>query len=435
MKEGIEKIVNNSEQEKDLDMPPKEILRENEIVEQVLIKDVNEVVNSIDKKDGSSKKVKNFLLKWGLRGLMLLTWGYNINEYGPMIKEGLKDYDFSIDGDKKELFDETKKEYDVPEIVIYGNRDERTDVLLNYLSGKDPLPENMEEELTVRFFFDDVMQSAFDKEIPKDENIKHSEINWYHEYSSFIVGMKNKIKSFDETDFKNYVTSKEYVKDMVEFKFFTTSITYVSSHPVNDFSYQSKCDYIKNFYSFLGLSKDGKDKFMKMSNEEVEEFVLRRDNNNVAIKDLFSKKDNFYAGLYDAVWTMQFKHGNPKIDLSYQYSSNMKEGKRAYYTPSKNKMYLGVSPRDASIVALESWLAELSHSEQYSTKPQITKFRGLIDDLRIMYKTVVSKDLAEKSYDSYYDEILYNLPGTVEYEAHKEIEPKLTEELFERLKN
>src|ERR1051325_1906845 len=114
------------------------------------------------------------------------------------------------------------------------------------------------------------------------------------------------------------------------------------------------------------------------------------------------------------VW-MNRNHGNPKINNLRKdnlWGLRSDGSPRAYYQPNSNIAY---------VETLNDYFAELSHSDQF-----INKKTGALDYSNVVVEPIEYamrgiRNLSEKLYDKY----TYKTPGTLEWDAHKVIEPEL----------
>ena len=113
-----------------------------------------------------------------------------------------------------------------------------------------------------------------------------------------------------------------------------------------------------------------------------------------------------------------------KHPLRYLHKSNGSpmlvdnEGVRSYYQTNKNTAH--IRPGD-----IGDYLAELSHASQ-----------KILPNRRAKDIEMVQKEFNTGKYKTWqdaYDAIMYTTPGTTEYEAHSEIQPKLEEEFMSYL--
>lgn len=133
---------------------------------------------------------------------------------------------------------------------------------------------------------------------------------------------------------------------------------------------------------------------------------------------------------YRAIWEMHKEYGNPKIRIDTSTD-------RAYYTPDTNTMYITsdapLKGEDMSVEefnkVIEDWVAELSHAKQFTGEGKEKAFKQHDRDKQIAEKYA---DRHGVPYSDARDSTLYHKPGTIEHEAHQEIEPELEDEFEER---
>jgi len=121
----------------------------------------------------------------------------------------------------------------------------------------------------------------------------------------------------------------------------------------------------------------------------------------------------------ETLWQQWMTHGKPsvkQIGLEEWTGPVFKSGKpRAHYGWDNT---LNISPGN-----VQDFLAELSHASQVSKKGKktmIEQYRGEVEK----YGHPSSEEPGKRS------EKMYDVHGTMEYEAHSEIEPKLWKELW-----
>ncbi len=129
----------------------------------------------------------------------------------------------------------------------------------------------------------------------------------------------------------------------------------------------------------------------------------------------------FDPELYAALWKLEQEYGNPKIKLISGRDFDVDT--RAYYNNRNNIMYLNIDSMDT---IENQYIAELSHAKQYDRNPVHFMLREYYAVLKTEVRHLSSKKPG--SHQSKYD-LLYNEPGSIEYEAHRIIEPKLKSEL------
>lgn len=129
---------------------------------------------------------------------------------------------------------------------------------------------------------------------------------------------------------------------------------------------------------------------------------------------------DFDQKLYQTLWQILEEAGNPKIRLVFEKTQPRE---RANYSAEENTMYL--YPEDLD--GLGQFIAESSHGKQFQEHPHYNTHRRFLDDVIVLAKGL----LTNKDYRSTYDETLYELPGSIEHEAHSVIEPTLRKKIPE----
>jgi hypothetical protein len=150
---------------------------------------------------------------------------------------------------------------------------------------------------------------------------------------------------------------------------------------------------------------------------------------------------NFDPELYDVLWKLSKECGSPKVNFKlldkksifgfYGTGNN-------FYDPLTNTIFINIGDNESTI---DAYLSELSHGKQFNEKPVTSNLLSARDLLKSIKDGVLDKgnfvtpkvdtivrriDISiQNKYNSLYDD-----PETVEYEAHKIIEPKLRAELY-----
>jgi hypothetical protein len=146
--------------------------------------------------------------------------------------------------------------------------------------------------------------------------------------------------------------------------------------------------------------------------------------------------------LYKALWAIEREAGNPRIrfeDFSKQGSINGRLGvstDRAHYNGATNTMYIdypmsvldferkdGLPKTDAEVV--DDFVSEASHGKQWEDKPLSHNFLMLENEVSVFYQAMREG----KAPNEIYLETQYGKPGTIEYEAHRQIQPELEKKL------
>jgi hypothetical protein len=123
--------------------------------------------------------------------------------------------------------------------------------------------------------------------------------------------------------------------------------------------------------------------------------------------------------LYEKLWQLMEKCGGPKIRPLED--SNWEEGiekERAHFNSATHTMYINMTRRE---FVNEEFAAELAHACQHHLKPFEANNKGNID--RIYAGAYAASNMM--SFSKAYDELLYDKAGTIENEAHSDIEPKI----------
>ncbi len=426
MKETLNFNQNNQENQEDAFFPPQEILRSGERVETVSDAQILDAFDSLEKQDDSAGRLKKFFSKWSSRALLLFTVASASYVLKDVAKEQMfNKYDFSSK-DSKEQFNPEVEKGAIPEIVIYGHRDKKTDAILNCISGKEPLPKEMELEMNARLFLDHITHDTPDlyvsdkypstKNEPK-EQLKTSDL-W-----EFADSLKSKLERMTEPEVERYVTTREHMADIVEYQLASLPKFFIDKYPFKGESRKDKLDYLRLYRSVLHASKEDNN-VKEMPDNEFEDYLAGLSVRKKGKDLFFNKQDEFSVKQYDAVWTMNQRHGNPSVDFTQMYTQDYARGNRAYYNHNQNKIYLGTY-KSSSEETVKEWIKELSHSVQYDVMPASTNLRSNVDDLRIWFGALVGN---RDKYAHYHQE------HTMEHEAHEEIEPQLLKEWEERTK-
>ena len=133
--------------------------------------------------------------------------------------------------------------------------------------------------------------------------------------------------------------------------------------------------------------------------------------------------------LYSTLWHIEEEAGNPQIRFSHfsnpdvPSADNPDGHDRAYYDPLTNTMYIDypslIAPGDrrADPMAIDDFV-----SEEHPLKSDL---KSVVDHVEVSYE---AKKMG-KSPKAVYDATQYTTEGTIENEAHSEIQPELEKEL------
>jgi hypothetical protein len=131
------------------------------------------------------------------------------------------------------------------------------------------------------------------------------------------------------------------------------------------------------------------------------------------------------------IWEMEKEAGAPKV-RAIEFTPKAKDylsetpNRAAFYDPNTNTVYISLFAESHN--KLDLLFSEYAHSQQYTAKPTKNILKGMRDE-RLTRNMVEAIGL---SYDQAQD-YEYNDPTTVEYEAHKIIEPSLKREFENRV--
>jgi hypothetical protein len=131
--------------------------------------------------------------------------------------------------------------------------------------------------------------------------------------------------------------------------------------------------------------------------------------------------------IYGALWQIEKETGSPKIRVMEDLPEIERSDRVGYYDPRTNTIVVSITAlgdykQGKSINAQSSstLFGEMAHAEQHSKRPEET-VKQHNADITQRYtraeKLKISPDSSQK--------LEYSTPGTVEYEAHKIIEPRL----------
>ena len=141
---------------------------------------------------------------------------------------------------------------------------------------------------------------------------------------------------------------------------------------------------------------------------------------------VLSETYEFDPHMYKAIWDVEQQAGAPRIrwlmkdqGRGLKRFSLMGGVHPSHYDPLTNTVYIFVlsSP-------IDDFAKEMPHAQQFSQNPVGSYLKGTEEFLRIVQKGVLQ---LKSPIDAQNEE--YSIPGSLEYEAHKIIEPQLREEL------
>lgn len=166
--------------------------------------------------------------------------------------------------------------------------------------------------------------------------------------------------------------------------------------------------------------------------KKSEEFSTESGDHGLLITD--PSPGEFDRETYDALWKLEQECGNPKVRFRLNHrkeqSSNPRSPDRSFYEPSNNTSFIDIG---LSQMAIDHYIAELSHAKQYNENPISSRLKNFKDKFKTFKRTLGDQIELEnkgikydpdKVYDKAYNK-LYKEPDTLEYEAHQIIQPDL----------
>jgi hypothetical protein len=131
------------------------------------------------------------------------------------------------------------------------------------------------------------------------------------------------------------------------------------------------------------------------------------------------------------VWNLQMKVGSPRIrwaapkeNLWSQVQGSFAGPGRANYSLEDNTIY--ITPGTGNEALGGMLVAEDAHALQFNERPISSRVRYVVDTAQTLVRSIrESRTMHEAQHDQ------YDTPGSIEYEAHKVIEPRLISEALE----
>jgi hypothetical protein len=142
-------------------------------------------------------------------------------------------------------------------------------------------------------------------------------------------------------------------------------------------------------------------------------------------------KVRYSPELEKMVWNMQKRVGAPRLrwaastdNLHSKLHGSLAGPGRANYSEEDNTIYITPGAYDETLG--KTLLAENAHAFQFNKNPITSRVRFLIDSTQTLVQAIrENKSLYETQHKQ------YETPGTIEYEAHEEIEQRLMDEALE----
>lgn len=142
------------------------------------------------------------------------------------------------------------------------------------------------------------------------------------------------------------------------------------------------------------------------------------DNIRTRAKEMISKPE-YFSEVYEALWEIEKIAGNPKIRwLHYDTLKEYDGTHRAVYDPKDNTMYIEPPVHTFHNEIIQNFAAEAAHGKQFSDPASVLVRQGYSKMLVIYNKWILSLN-DFNAYDKIYETL-----GSLEYDAHKNIEPE-----------
>ncbi len=137
------------------------------------------------------------------------------------------------------------------------------------------------------------------------------------------------------------------------------------------------------------------------------------------IQQVVNGQPYFMKRVHQELWKIEKNSGSPYVRWQDQKHSVLSEKEhRAHHNPLLNTIY--IAPEDLESNLYDQFLAEASHATQFKGSPVSSYARGARDVARVVAGSIFSRNGLEDEWQKLYDE-----KGTLEHEAHSEIEPNL----------
>lgn len=174
------------------------------------------------------------------------------------------------------------------------------------------------------------------------------------------------------------------------------------------------------------------DNFDDMTMDQIKQWMLELDElkNKAEIEtyvqslfDEIPEQRTVSPDLYSELWELEKRTNAPKIRWTFDYSSLLSDS-RAHYSPRSNT--IAVLPADEiGSTPYHDFVSEASHAIQFQNAPYEARLRGVVSIIRTGIRVVLGKMPIDKRHlnRAYNEE--YTLPGSIEQQAHEEIEVDL----------
>ena len=200
-------------------------------------------------------------------------------------------------------------------------------------------------------------------------------------------------------------------------------------------SLKSYKERIKNRIKKIGISLPTE--FDSYDIDQVDSYLVKAGLDKPGVtRDYFNEYYNFKGvevspdeskEIYNLLWEMEEECGNPKFRfqsrgpsvLGIEYSD---DDTRAYYDPIGNTFYIPMDLFVGQEAGHEKLFAELAHAKQLEDNPLEFYVKSASSMLRIFAKGKFDLEILTEAHQEEYE-----ISGTLENEAHSEIEPYLAE--------
>lgn len=209
-------------------------------------------------------------------------------------------------------------------------------------------------------------------------------------------------------------------------------------------------EYVTGYYSQGDHDIPLPENFLNFTKDEVNQFLLKLHNseNNTnkklentkghlekSLERSYPKKYEYNDTIYKKLWEVEKECGSPKVDWTFGKKRDFlisDNNKTAHYNSFTHTVFINAEDYKSlgGHFQLKDLVAEWAHAKQFDEHPVGSTLQIIQDGLRIAGDVVTSKE--HSFIKSQLKE--YNKPGSIEYDAHKIIEPYL-EKKFEDIKS
>lgn len=135
--------------------------------------------------------------------------------------------------------------------------------------------------------------------------------------------------------------------------------------------------------------------------------------------------DEFDPELHQAYWQLNMENGDPKVRITIADGNAINRGDGiSNYDPITNTITINI--REPFRTPKDTYIAELSHSKQFNDSFWASSYQSLRDGVGIVKKVLLENKPFQVSLLE-----TYHVPGSMEHEAHKIIEPELEKQFDE----